>query len=752
MNIPCVLANKACLPCNDDPIANLSAEAPDVDVFPGWNWYIGDPPLGVLYAQIGCKRICYSEVSQQEADDCALLQAQECTWGGWDPPTDPPRPPGPDGPPGFPTPGGNPPSDPRSPLRTFRNTEQSCTKECPDGQPFVQTVRAGTVGDLTQALADAKAHSLACKRANANKICFVNTPTSGCVSEGYEFQILVTGGTQFGLEHDGGYIWALIGELPPGLSLDGATGVISGTPVLDGSYNFEVDVFDAAGNFASHVFTVCIGDITTDSTLPNGNDGTAYSQALAFAPTDVSDETWTLVAGALPSGLTLSTAGVISGTPVEVGTFLFTIQASGTCFGAPITCLRTFTLEIGNCALTCVQSALITPPANEPPYFSTYASNVGLIFGGGGGAGNWVGSGQVAVLHVINPATLAIVNTVSYAVDEVPEAGVYDPITERVIIASTSNLGADTAIKVINPTTLLTEDTTVIGGSTGPHALALDTVNERVYIGMNVGAGFNSELYSFDLNTHAVALIATGNTTLGAVAYSPDDDYIFCALDSGTISIFEGATLTLVATLAVTGGNATSLAYCPTNRCLYAGLFPQSAVRVWELDTNAFTNTSVNFVVPGTGSDVQITVGTTTEMAVGRSVTIDGSIYTIVSVDSPTLVTVKNVDAPPATLVMAPALVNYLGITLVGSIALPEPPSACSYDGQFDRIVTGANAAQSIRFIDPALQAIACSVFLGTEVTQWNNLGNSGCQLFIPTNNFPAFPTIPTDNLYHVII
>ena len=67
---------------------------------------------------------------------------------------------------------------------------------------------------------------------------------------------------------------------------------------------------------------VCPLAVTT-LTLPGGTVGTSYSQTLAGtggAGTYVWTET-----GALPAGLTLSGAGVISGTPTAAGAFPFTI-------------------------------------------------------------------------------------------------------------------------------------------------------------------------------------------------------------------------------------------------------------------------------------------------------------------------------------------------------------------------------------------------------------------------------------------
>jgi len=64
----------------------------------------------------------------------------------------------------------------------------------------------------------------------------------------------------------------------------------------------------------------------TTTTLPGGTVGTAYSQTLtATGDTPI---TWSRESGTLPIGLTLSTSGVISGTPTTANTSSFTIKAT----------------------------------------------------------------------------------------------------------------------------------------------------------------------------------------------------------------------------------------------------------------------------------------------------------------------------------------------------------------------------------------------------------------------------------------
>ena len=68
--------------------------------------------------------------------------------------------------------------------------------------------------------------------------------------------------------------------------------------------------------------------ITTPSPLPAGWLGTDYNMALA-ATGGTMPYTWSIFSGSLPSGLNLSSDGVISGTPDTATNALFTVQVTG---------------------------------------------------------------------------------------------------------------------------------------------------------------------------------------------------------------------------------------------------------------------------------------------------------------------------------------------------------------------------------------------------------------------------------------
>src|SRR6266403_4878819 len=125
------------------------------------------------------------------------------------------------------------------------------------------------------------------------------------------------------------------GALPTGLTLSGA-GTISGTPAGPNvTANFTVKVTDSSTMTpmtATQALSIAISlpappSITT-TTLAAGVEGTAYSQPVV-ATGGLGALTLTISAGSLPAGLSMSAAGVITGTPTGPnGTANFTAMVT----------------------------------------------------------------------------------------------------------------------------------------------------------------------------------------------------------------------------------------------------------------------------------------------------------------------------------------------------------------------------------------------------------------------------------------
>ncbi|GFZ88536.1 putative Ig domain-containing protein [Dyella caseinilytica] len=126
------------------------------------------------------------------------------------------------------------------------------------------------------------------------------------------------------------YTYGNTGSLPPGISFN--AGTFSGTPSQTGTFTYAVNVADNAGNSerVDYTFVINPPDITiSPTTLPAGTQYTAYSQALGASGGDPSGSyTFQLSSGTLPTGLTLSSAGVLSGTTSASGTYTFYVVAT----------------------------------------------------------------------------------------------------------------------------------------------------------------------------------------------------------------------------------------------------------------------------------------------------------------------------------------------------------------------------------------------------------------------------------------
>ncbi len=126
-------------------------------------------------------------------------------------------------------------------------------------------------------------------------------------------------------------------SLPPGLNLD-PLGALSGTPTAAGTYSFSITVEedDSGPSFLTqtqqYTLTVGANPVTiTPRTLPPAVAGTAMSP-IALTGTGGSGlgagYTFAVSAGALPAGVSLSSAGQLSGTPATAGIYKFTVTAT----------------------------------------------------------------------------------------------------------------------------------------------------------------------------------------------------------------------------------------------------------------------------------------------------------------------------------------------------------------------------------------------------------------------------------------
>ena len=191
----------------------------------------------------------------------------------------------------------------------------------------------------------------------------------------YAVQIAATGGTAQ-------FAWSVVaGALPPGIVLDPAMGVLSGTaPNVTATYTFTIQLLDQiTQSTATRQYTINVvgGIAITTTALPDATANLPYSfQLVATGATGL---IWSVPIGnQLPPGFALSASGLLTGFGLGTGTFSFAIQVMDP--QTQVTAQRIFPFNITLGPLHVVETTLpnatqnvayrttIHPAGGIPPY------------------------------------------------------------------------------------------------------------------------------------------------------------------------------------------------------------------------------------------------------------------------------------------------------------------------------------------------------------------------------------------------
>jgi alpha-amylase len=324
---------------------------------------------------------------------------------------------------------------------------------------------------------------------------------------GYSQTITASGGTgslTFGVP---------AGTLPPGLTL-GTSGVLSGTPTQAGTFTFTVTATDATGASGSQGFSVTINlaiAITT-TTLPNWTvDIGGYNQTLS-ASGGTGSLTFGTTTGTVPTGLTLSSIGVLSGTPTAADTFMFTVTASDS-LGAGTS--HSYTVTINN--PLSLNPGVLPPGLENTPYNKTIATL------GGTGTTTLTVSNLAGAIPGLSVPTSA---TGSLPISGTPTG----TGTETFTVTATDSVGATTSTDysiTINPATVyLSLPSTGFAGSPGGAITVFPisinelqdqaSVNHVGLMSATIALNFPTGVFNFPLGGNS----ATVDVSLGPVPLS----------------------------------------------------------------------------------------------------------------------------------------------------------------------------------------------------------------------------------------
>lgn len=176
--------------------------------------------------------------------------------------------------------------------------------------------------------ADTQTLSLTINAAPGDPIITTACPiTAAVLNQAYDgYQLAATAGTA-------PYTWALANAttLPTGMSLSSG-GFITGTPTAGaGITTFDFTATDALT--ATATLTGCTIEVTSNNAptitaSPNQTLTYQVSYSGSYEATGDPTITWAVTVGALPPGTSLSTAGSLTGTPTQIGSYPVTVCAT----------------------------------------------------------------------------------------------------------------------------------------------------------------------------------------------------------------------------------------------------------------------------------------------------------------------------------------------------------------------------------------------------------------------------------------
>ena len=359
------------------------------------------------------------------------------------------------------------------------------------------------------------------------------------------------------------------GTLPVGLTLSSA-GVLSGTPTQRGGYAFTVRSTDATTPTAQFVDKGYTGTVQNPSLTLTTASGTAI-QSVPFSQTlstsgGVPPHTYTLETGTFPAGISVSTAGVVSGTTTAApGNYPVTLRVtdSSTGPGAYFE-LESYTLTVSpppSVSIAVSPASVSEDGATNLTFTVTRSLNltsptVVNITTSGTATPGIDYTGNVATVTIPAGATTATI-AIDPTVDGTVEAD------ETVTLTVAAGTGYTVGVPASATGTILNDDVPSATISVSPAAVAEDGAPNLVYTVTLNQASFSALSVNYtiggtatngtDYATIASPLVIPAGSTTGTITVNPTADATIEANETVTLTLNAGAGYTVGVPNSATG-------------------------------------------------------------------------------------------------------------------------------------------------------------------------------------------------------
>jgi hypothetical protein len=149
------------------------------------------------------------------------------------------------------------------------------------------------------------------------------------------------------------YTYSIVGTLPAGLTLNAATGAVTGTPTASGTFSVQTkDAFGATAAACAITIGAATPALAVSCAAVTGQVGVPFDSSVMTVSGGTAPYSYSIV-GTLPAGLTLNAqTGGITGTPTAAGSFSVKVKdtTGGTGTACALTVNAGFPLKAGDTA------------------------------------------------------------------------------------------------------------------------------------------------------------------------------------------------------------------------------------------------------------------------------------------------------------------------------------------------------------------------------------------------------------------